>query len=404
MDVRNPDLPEWVGSYAGSWPAGESIDAINGHVWVGGWLPAFEILDVTDPANIYLASTCGGPGLVYDFEVAGDYLYAVDWAAGLWILDKSDPEKLRVAGKFAAHYATAVGVSENHAYIAGAGDLRAIDVSDPANPVGEGIATFTGDAQDILISGDILYLASATDQGGLWIYDISDPSSPVAVAYHLVDEALSVSVGGNYIYLATRGGLLVFDSADLTGPITRLDDIWSRAVVAGNRLYGIGSRTSGSDYELGFYIFDVSEPAEPVELGFVAVPGLPTGLAVSGSCVYVNCESLGTLYGTQIHRASVLSMFQYPAQPQQMGVYGAARRSGWSLGRSPWMPGTSTPGDLRVCSSSNMATAWVGSSRRARRAGLRGEPVRRRGGYDYHWLGRVVWHGEPGRRKLCRST
>ena len=219
VDVRNPDLPEWVGSYAGSWPAGESIDQSMGTSGLeAGCLPSKSWMSL-----IRRISTCEHLRWTWAgvrFQVAGDYLYAVDWAAGLWILHKSDPEKLRVAGKFAAHYATAVGVSENHAYIAGAGDLRAIDVSDPANRVGEGIATFTGDAQDILISGDILYLASATDQGGLWIYDISDPSSPVAVAYYLVDEALSVSVGGNYIYLATPRRLLVFDSADLTRPIT----------------------------------------------------------------------------------------------------------------------------------------------------------------------------------------
>jgi hypothetical protein len=298
VDVRDPTQPEWVGSSDSvTWPLLDyrSIAAGGQHVYVGGGLPALKILDATDSSSISWVGSYGGPGVVYDFEIEGSYLYAADYPLGLWIIDKSDPGRLVVEGVFSHGGASAVGVSAGYAYVAGWGTLQAIDISQPDAPIGRASVGITGEGKDIEIEGDTLYLA---DTSGLWAFDISNPAAPVAVDGYPGVEAYSISFSGNYLYLGAGEGLLLFDKNDLSTPLKTISYVWQQAAISGHRLYAVGYWNPGPD--LGFYIFDISDPANPLEIGFTEVPCFLTGLAVYGSRVYVNCVRSEGVDGTRI--------------------------------------------------------------------------------------------------------
>src|SRR3974390_234791 len=71
------------------------------------------------------------------------------------------------------------------------------------NPVVIGQLPVQGFAQGIAVSGHFVYLANGPE--GLWIYDVSNPSQPVAVGHTNNSEtfrAVGVAVAGNTAYLA----------------------------------------------------------------------------------------------------------------------------------------------------------------------------------------------------------
>jgi hypothetical protein len=100
------------------------------------------------------------------------------------------------------------------------------------------------------ISGSYAYLA--TGEGSLWVLDISNPTSPVAVGfYDAPGYAKGVAVSGGYAYVA--------------------------------------------DGEAGLRVLDVSNPANPVEVGFYDTPSEVRNVAVSGNTIYLVDSASGLI-------------------------------------------------------------------------------------------------------------
>ena len=80
-----------------------------------------------------------------------------------------------------ASYINGVIVEGNRAYVAAAGAGLAIyDVTDPTNPVLQGMADTPYSCRDVAIDGDYAYVAD-WHSPGFCVVDVSDPSSPGVV-------------------------------------------------------------------------------------------------------------------------------------------------------------------------------------------------------------------------------
>lgn len=164
--------------------------------------------------------------------------------------------------------------------------LTAIDATDPAAPVvtGRTDTTPTRGAITNVVSLGNGYLYAAfngpeAETDGIAVFSIADPAHPVLVnqvAYEADWRETGAVVAGN-------GELFVFDQgagifrADLTDPaapvFTRVLESFagfSDGRIDGNRLYGIGRNFFGN-YSVSVY--DITDPAAPVELGGGTVPG-----------------------------------------------------------------------------------------------------------------------------------
>src|SRR4030067_241967 len=91
-----------------------------------------------------------------------------------------------LARLLAAAFVLAVGVPPFSGDVVGQGDLadvaaggaglRAVDITDPANPVELGAWDSPGYAEGVAVSGNTAYLADGPY--GLWTVDVSDPAHP----------------------------------------------------------------------------------------------------------------------------------------------------------------------------------------------------------------------------------
>lgn len=130
--------------------------------------------------------------------------------------------------------------------------LTSLDLSDPIHPVEvDKLFGFLG--RPVVVQGDYAYLLLSI--GGLGVLNISDSAQPQAVGwlnlgffgtdYRWITD---LAVQGNYAYLLARNGL---------------------------------------------HVVDISNPAQPVEVGYHEVPGSSQRLTVLGDSIYVAAERSG---------------------------------------------------------------------------------------------------------------
>jgi hypothetical protein len=150
----------------------------------------------------------------------------------------------------------------------GAGGLKVVGISDPANPTLVGEASTPASALEVLVVNDLACVVCRYE--GLFLFDVSEPSFPTLRGeYHRPAEIWEVAIQDSLAYLTTgMGGLEVVDISDPSSP-----------AFAGN--LNTGSYTLSllldGDYAYvgdaniyGVHIIDISEPRNPVEIGTYA--------------------------------------------------------------------------------------------------------------------------------------
>jgi hypothetical protein len=159
------------------------------------------------------------------------------------------------------HQAWDVAVSGYHAFVADFNSgLWVIDISDPTTPTSMGSYNTLGQARDVVISGDHAFVA---DGGyGLQVIDVSDPTTPTVVGSYLIgDNALGITVSGDHAFLASdNGGLKVMDISDPTAPTLagsyNTPDHSYAVAVAGDYAFV-------ADGGSGLQVIDISDPTTP---------------------------------------------------------------------------------------------------------------------------------------------
>ncbi|MBI5192337.1 MAG: hypothetical protein HZA08_02715 [Nitrospirae bacterium] len=181
-------------------------------------------------------------------------------------------------------FANNVDVSGDHAYVAGgSGGLYVADISNPSSPVLRGSVDTPGNANDVRVVGNLVYVADGAS--GLQIVDATNPAVPVIIgSANTPGDAWDVVVNGNYAYIADgSSGLQIINisnpalptivgSLDTPGTAKGVDVSGNIAVVA--------------DSTSGIRVIDVSDPAHPVSVGSVSNGSDAVDLAISGSTAY----------------------------------------------------------------------------------------------------------------------
>ena len=180
----------------------------------------------------------------------------------------------------------AVDVVGNYAYVADGTGIYIVDVSNPSSPTLLGSCKNTeyayGDyAYGVSVSGNYAYVADWYN--GLVIFDVSNPSSPTLVKSYKNVLPTSVSVIGNYAYVANGTGIYIVDienpsSAILIGSYKTAGEA-NDVSVSGKYAY-VADGT-------GIDIVDVSNPSSPNLVGSYKTAGEANDVSVSGKYAYV---------------------------------------------------------------------------------------------------------------------
>ncbi|MCB0295856.1 MAG: hypothetical protein KDG51_11595, partial [Calditrichaeota bacterium] len=123
-----------------------------------------------------------------------------------------------------------------------------------------------------------------------------------------IGHCLAADASGSLVYYANGGFLIIADVSDPANPV----EVGKIAVPA--RIYGMavsGNFAYLADAFEGLQIIDLSDPANPAEIGFWDTNGTALSVAVSGNTAYV-------ADGNQGLRIIDVSN---PAMPQEVGFF-----------------------------------------------------------------------------------
>jgi hypothetical protein len=192
-------------------------------------------------------------------------------------------------------------VSGTLAYVAASDSgLLVIDVSDSKNPTRVGGFDTAVWAWDVVVSGDLAYIA---DGWGLVIVDVSGPGNPESVGdYQIGPWSYGVYVSGDYAYLGnSTDGLRVLDVSDPENPVSvGLCDTpgYAGGVVVDGYIAFV------ADSEYGMQVIDVSNPYNPYIIKTLDTPGIANRVAIkSGGDVALT--GVGKDPGTGIQETAI---------------------------------------------------------------------------------------------------
>ena len=312
-------------------------------------------VDVTDPAAPRLVGslplTDGAyPSSWRDLKVYADHVFIVADGAGGHGMQVFDLRRLRSAEGGAVTFtedALYQGIASAHniaidedagmAFAVGSsgggescgGGLHMIDITDPSAPAfagcfadvttGRASTGYTHDAQCVTYDGpDERFqgrrICFGANENALSIADVTDPADPVALSATSYPAVGYLHQGWltedqRYLYMddetdeifgtVDRTRTLIWDVAELDDPILVGEHLGTSESTDHN-LYVVGDRLYQANYSSGLRILDISDPENPVEIGFFdTTPGFTAPGFDGAWSVYPYLPS-GTLLVTSI--------------------------------------------------------------------------------------------------------
>jgi hypothetical protein len=279
---------------------GESIDHVTSLLWTGlsdiqangnvaccNFVNGVMLLDISDPSAPELINRMPMRNRERQIFYAGNYLYVAEGNYDLEIYDISNVADPYPLSNFdTQHAAKDVKVFGNYAYLTTQwlnessdtlNEIIVIDISDRSNPVevSRFNAYFHLTVRDIYINDDIAFITYSGNRliegynipfGGLAVFDLSDPTTPILTADSQTFDTgyRNVYADGNQAYVThNTNGLMIYST--FYPSFVFLDtnfavDGYARDVqVKDNYAYvsapGVASK---------MYVIDISNPSNPV--------------------------------------------------------------------------------------------------------------------------------------------
>jgi hypothetical protein len=326
IDVTTPSTPDTVSLYSGDY---EFISGMGDYIYLTR-NSKFSILDVTDSSSVQFVSGFDLLGFVNDVSVSGSYAYT--GSNGFRVLDVSDSTHpvevgysningslVEAAGNSVVVYCPYSMTANNTVYT--------MDVSNPANPVSLDSYASPVMTWDLVVRDNIAFIACWWD--GVRILNFEDPNNLTLIAHTMgwqsggvpgVDYcyAQAVDVDGNYLYIVDYEpfsnedtyGLYIIDITNPSSPflVNRFQNMTSypQDILVEDGVAYIADGYGGVE------VVDVTDPLNPVVIGYVDLIDGSTGIKVDGDYAYVSEYILGGLQVIDISN---------PANPTVAGWY-----------------------------------------------------------------------------------
>ncbi len=238
--ISDPASPQFL-SGSGLGPTGMMVRDSILYATTG---TGFYSIDISDPINLKPRGTVNLKYATGKIALLGPYAFA-EAHVGVFVLGVGNADSLKEISFIpTGGWAGRIALKDSLAFVASwdAG-LWIVNFSDPTKPKGLSNINPGSNASDVAVSGNYAYLMndpaySADDTSrGLWIIDVSDPSQPRLVSHHI--------------------GIVRYSTTALLNSIAK----------SGQLIFVTQSHTSGNDSVAE--IVDVSNPAEPKEIGVV---------------------------------------------------------------------------------------------------------------------------------------
>ena len=102
-----------------------------------------------------------------------------------------------------------VTASNDYAYFTSNNGLFVVNISNPSNPINNGLVSGTGNfiLENLKVNNNILAVACHED--GVRLYDVSDPSNPLYRSTIPTDNSWAVALKDQFAYIADNANILV---------------------------------------------------------------------------------------------------------------------------------------------------------------------------------------------------
>lgn len=309
----------------------------------------FTFLDFSDPDKpVKLGSY--GPVLGNLFDLTGEIFVDGEYGVipteemGLYIFDFSSPTKPIFSNLYdVGDYYWVEEFNKNHVYLSVDNEIQVLDISNPQKPSivwrYDSRKQFVG----VSIRGEYAYLAYEVD--GLFVYDISNPASPVLINHQPELNGFRDIDGfdssGRYFFSFDRNKTRVFDASD---PLKIVEvgltnkDGYHETTIVDDLAFLDDSMFNGAE-PATVSIFDLSDPQN---IDRVAYFGWHYDSKVTG--VSKDKIFIGSLFDG-LH----LMDFSNPKNPKELGFYGIEEgTSGLAIGQDNIIYLISEDNDLYV--------------------------------------------------------
>lgn len=236
-------------------------------------------IDISDPANPLPADTLGfSYGEFTHIFIRDNSAYLTGVTHLLQIVNIVDPHNMTLISSWdPGHdilWLHCSYVRGNIAYLTSCFCVFTLNVADETNPVLLHEDCRCGDGYGICADENYMYIDDIFR--GFQIFDITSPADPVLLTTTPICEFWSnfSLVRGQYVYLSTQGdGLYTINATDVYNPV--IADIIGSNHQSYNSTFNVNNYlfvATSSDFPQcgGFYIYDISDPANPTQIGYYA--------------------------------------------------------------------------------------------------------------------------------------
>lgn len=294
FDITDPTAPFIDGALHGQGKVAH-LDLEGDRAYLPDSVFGLLVVDIDTPTAPQLLSTTPTGARPFGVDVEGTRGVVTTNFAGVRTLDVSDPENPTVLGTWVQQPTSAANDTYHQIGIDLSGDLvvsgdwamdgspmmiHTYDVHDPAAPELEGSLGFTEKwYPPVRQVGSLVY----TGGSDLQIIDISDPQNPFLAAQgpSFASYITSIAVVGERGYVSSAFGEIAI--LDLSNPLVPVelnrltfDNSYLPGIAVDGDTLGvfweIGWGGSLEEYSGGLMLYDVSDPAQPQQVGEVAKP------------------------------------------------------------------------------------------------------------------------------------
>ena len=212
-NISNPQDPIIMGEYSDGGSA-NCVCVEGAYAFLTEYPRGFEILNITDPKEISKVGVYDDGGEFRNVAIKDGLAYLADPANGLKVInitDPSSPERIRtVAG---TQSVIDLYIHEDLLFLGCHGNgVRILDISTPRTPSVLGQYN-KPDGEAWGVTGNTTHLYVADLHRGVYLLNISNPTTPIEVAYFSNAAPHDIFNDGKYIYLADQDTELnIFDS------------------------------------------------------------------------------------------------------------------------------------------------------------------------------------------------
>lgn len=236
----------------------------------------------------------GGCGSI---DTDGDHVYICEDDQFV-IRDVSDPLRPFETGSLFMDRINKVMLHDGNAFISGFfGVLHSVDISNPVSPKLLGLATVADDnfIHDFCVINNYAYLACG--EGGLNIYDISDPENmQMTSVWDSVYNSYSIAVSDQYAYLIDFNSIQIIDVSNPLSPF--LFSIYNLEIPDNYMVKSINIYNNYAYVSLfnsGLIVLDIGDPANIIEVNTYFQDNFVYDIKFSDQQAYLSARDTGFL-------------------------------------------------------------------------------------------------------------